>query len=112
MSTSPYSVDLRRKVIKYLEEGHSQDSAAKVFSIHKNTVSRWWLRYKKLGILEPKARPGAKRKVDVGALELYVRNNADVRLKDIALKFSISTCRAHFWLKQLNFSYKKNFSLH
>ena len=109
MSTSPYSVDLRRKVIKYLESGNTQHSASKVFSIHKNTVSRWWLRYQNLGILEPKARPGAKRRVDVDALELYVRNNPDVRLKDISLKFGISTCSAHFWLKKLNFSYKKNF---
>ncbi len=40
MSTSPYSRDLREKVINYIEKGNSQRSAAKIFDIHENTISR------------------------------------------------------------------------
>ena len=31
MSTSPYSQDLREKVINYIEKGNSQESAARIF---------------------------------------------------------------------------------
>ena len=44
MTTSPYSIDLRKKVISYLESGKSQKSASEIFAINASTVSRWWLR--------------------------------------------------------------------
>ena len=49
MSTSPYSLDLREKVIKYLELGNSQQSASKIFMLNPSTINRWWLRYKREG---------------------------------------------------------------
>ncbi|MBA8667137.1 IS630 family transposase, partial [Holosporaceae bacterium 'Namur'] len=37
---SPYSLDLREKVIRYLEAGNSQRDAAKVFNLSKTTVNK------------------------------------------------------------------------
>ena len=50
MSTSPYSEDLRKKVINYLKKGHTQKEASEIFDVHRNTVSRWNTRYRKEGI--------------------------------------------------------------
>ena len=49
MSTSPYSEDLRKKVIEYIKKGKSQKETSEVFGIHKNTVNRWSVRYLKEG---------------------------------------------------------------
>ena len=44
-----YSIDLRKKVISFIEEGNSQLLATKLFKLNKATVNRWWLRYKTEG---------------------------------------------------------------
>jgi transposase len=108
MSTSPYSLDLRKKVIKYIEQGNSQVSAAKLFDLNLSTVSRWYLRYKKEGHYQPRKRLGAKSKIDPKALESYVNSNPDSKLKDLAKKFGISLWGINYWLKKLGFSFKKN----
>ncbi len=41
MTSSPYSKDLRNKVMNYLKKGKSQKEASEVFGIHVNTISRW-----------------------------------------------------------------------
>ena len=64
MSTSPYSLDLRKKVIEYINKGNSQKKASSIFNIHKNTISRWCVRKRKEGILSPKIRLGFKSQVD------------------------------------------------
>ena len=111
MSTSPYSLDLRRKVIKYIEQGNSQVSAAKLFDLNLSTVSRWHLRYKKEGHYNPRKRLGAKAKIDPKALELHVNSNPDSTLQDLAKKFGISLWGVNYWLKKLGFSFKKNLLL-
>jgi len=65
MTTNPYSLDLRRKVIKYLELSNTQRSASETFSLNPSTVSGGWLRYKREGNCNPGVRLGARRKVDI-----------------------------------------------
>ena len=107
MSTSPYSLDLREKVIKYIKQGNSQVSAAKLFDLNLSTVNRWYLRYKQEGHYNPRKRLGAKAKIDPKALESYVNSNPDSKLKDLAKKFGISLWGINYWLKKLGFSFKK-----
>ena len=38
MSTSPYSLDLREKVISFLENGHSKKETSVVFKLNQKTV--------------------------------------------------------------------------
>ena len=47
-----YSVDFRKKVIAYIEAGHTQLQACDKFNICWGTVNKWWQRYKKTGKLE------------------------------------------------------------
>ncbi|WP_425362819.1 IS630 transposase-related protein [Candidatus Tisiphia endosymbiont of Hybos culiciformis] len=107
MSTSPYSEDLRKKVINYVARGNSQRSAAKIFDIHKNTISRWNVRKRKEGTILAKARLGFKSKVDKQKLADFVENNSNMRLQDIGKEFGIARSQTGRILKELGFSYKK-----
>ena len=73
MSTSPYSKDLRVRVIKKLKEGNSYKECAKLFELSISTIGRWYRRYKQEGHCQAKARPGAERKINVDFLESYVK---------------------------------------
>jgi transposase len=102
-----YSIDLRKKVIKFIEEGNSQQSATKIYSLNKATVNRWWQRYKKEGHVNPRVNLGRKPKIDRAELKKYVDAHPDSRLYDISLKFMVSVNAIHRWLKKLGYSYKK-----
>lgn len=107
MTTSPYSKDLRSRVINYLNKGKSQKEVSEIFGLHRNTVNRWHTRYKKEGNYEAKKRLGLKSRLDYKQVELFVKNNEDAKLSDIGTTFSISKGYAAVVLKKLGFSYKK-----
>ena len=107
MSTSPYSNDLRKKVINYLSKGKTQKEVSEVFEVHRNTVSRWNKRYCEEGSYAARKRLGYKGKLVYNNIELFVKNNADTKLSSIAVQFGISKGYAGLILKKLGFSYKK-----
>lgn len=107
MSTSPYALDLREKVINYLKKGHSQRSCAEVFSLHLSTVQRWWARYTSEGHFNPRKRLGSKGKVDPQTLVDYVKAHPEQTLKQIGSHFGVADVSIFQRLKKLGFSYKK-----
>jgi transposase len=107
MSTSPYSKDLREKVINFLKLGKSQTEASIVFGINRMTVNKWHLRYKNEGHYLPKVRLGAKSNIEPESFIEYVKNHPDSRSEDIAREFGISASGARYWLRRVGFSYKK-----
>jgi transposase len=107
MSTSPYSIDLREKVINFVESGKSQTEASIVFGINRMTVNKWHLRYKNEGNYLPKVRLGAKPNIDQESFIEYVKNHPDARSEDIAREFAMSASGARYWLRRVGFSYKK-----
>ena len=107
MSTSPYSLDLREKVIKFVTSGNSQRAAARVFNISKTTVNTWFVRYKKEGNCHPKKRLGAQSKMDMSQFIKYVEDNPNSTTSEIGRRFGITRGGAHYWLRKLAFSYKK-----
>jgi len=107
MSTNPYSIDLRTKVIKFIEEGNSQRLASKVFSLSKTTINAWHVRYKSEGHYRARKRIGAKASIDVKEFERYVREHPNKKASDIGKRFNLSTTGTRYWLKKLRFSYKK-----
>ena len=107
MSTSPYALDLRKKVIVYLENGHTQRECAEVFTLHIATVNRWWKRYQTEGHVEPKKRPGSKGKVDPQALVDYVKEFPEKTLNQIGSHFGVTDVAILRRLQKLGFSYKR-----
>ena len=107
MSTSPYSLDLRERVIKYLEDGNSQRAAATIFKLSKTTVSTWYVRYKSQQSYAPKQRLGSKPSIEIDNFTKYVEDNPNSTAFDLGKQFGISAAGARYWLNKLNFSYKK-----
>lgn len=107
MSTRPYSIDLRMRVISYIEEGNSQRAAAKFFKISKSAVHQWYNRYKNKGHCDPKPNIGSKGKLNQQDIEDYVTKNPNVRLKDLSEIFKASISSIWTRLKKAGFSYKK-----
>lgn len=46
---SPYSHDLRQKAIEAIETGRSYLDVSESFNINRNTLSKWYRRYKETG---------------------------------------------------------------
>jgi transposase len=107
MSTSPYSVDLREKVINFIEDGNSQVLASKIFKISKAAINRWCVKYRSTGIITPKKRLGAKPSIDVFSFVKYVQENANLTSEEIGKHFGMSASGSRYWLKKLGYSYKK-----
>lgn len=107
MTKKQYSLDLRERVIAYIELGNDQKTASKIFKVGKSSISRWWIRYKTEGVIKPKPRLGSKGKIDPEKLKNYVEANEDQTLAEIAKLFSVSICSVYKRLKKLGFSYKK-----
>jgi transposase len=107
MSSNPYGLDLREKVIKFLSAGNSQRLASKVFNISKTTVNTWHVRYKKDGNYLPKKKLGARSKIDISKFIEYVKNNPDATSDMIGKHFGMTNSGARYYLKKLGFSYKK-----
>ena len=89
-----YSVDLRQKVINYIESGGKITKAAKVFGIGRASIYG----RKKLEATKVKHR---HRKLNCKELEKYIKESPEVKLKLIAEKFGVSTTAIWAALKKI-----------
>jgi transposase len=104
---APYSVDLREKVLKYLEKNNSQAEASKLFNIGESTVQRWASQYKKQGYVKPRKRPYAFRRIDPEELKKFLEDNPDLFLFEIAQHFSVTLQAIFYACKRLKITRKK-----
>lgn len=107
MIKKQYSIDLRERVIAHIKYGNDQKTTSRIFKVSTSSVNRWWLRYKKEGLISPKPRLGSKGKIDIQELRKYVEDNEDKKLSEISKLFKVSICSVYRSLKKLGFSYKK-----
>jgi putative transposase len=103
----PYSLDLREKVIGFLERGHGITETAKLFRINRATIYRWLARPS----LAQTRVTTRKRKVDVHKLQQDVEQNPDMPLKERAQRFGVTPAALCYRLKQLRITRKKTASL-
>ena len=99
-----YSLDLRKKVINYIENGGSITAAAQHYDINRSTIYRW-LKRDDLAPTKVEHRP---RKLDIKALEQDVKDNPNSRLIDRAKKFNVKSINTiSVALKKMNITRKK-----
>ena len=103
MTTSPYSIDLRKKIIDCIESGTSQKTLAILFKINPSTISRWWIRYKTEGHYNPRVRIGKKPKINAAELKNYVKSNPNFKTSDMGKYFGMSSVGALYWLHKLGY---------
>lgn len=102
-----YSLDLRKKVIDYVNKGHSREAASKIFGVGIRTVYRWIVRLKAGKLEETKAYKPWK-KVDPKALIKAVETNPGFKQSDFAKMFKATTVAICLAFKTLGITRKKS----
>ena len=103
-----YSVDFRKRVVAFVQEGGSKAEAARLFKINRTCVYDWLSRDN----LEPKKHSRRKRKLDWEALERHVEAQPDLLLRERAAHFAVHPNAIWYALTQIRLSHKKNAALH
>jgi len=105
--SAAYSVDLREKVLKYLEQNNDKIAASKLFNIGRATVYRWVSQYKKEGHVKSRKRPYAFRNIDPEKLRKFIDVNPDLILFEIAQHFSVTPQAIFYACKRSKITRKK-----
>ena len=114
----PYSLDLRKRIVSYVEEGHSARAAAGVFGVSASTAVRLAAAQRRDGNLAPKAQgraPGTAGKLaaHMDFLIGQVKSVPDITLQELAdaLKeargVEVQLSSIHRALVRAGYSYKK-----
>ncbi len=103
-----YSIDLRERVLSYIEDGHTQKEASEVFKIPRQTIYNWLCLKTGTGYLGMR-RSGKRRssKFDEEKLKETITLHPDYYLSEIAVVFKATpggVCRA---LKRWGITRKK-----
>ena len=104
-----YSLDLRKRVITYIEEGKSKASASRKFNISPDTIHRWWINRE--DISPKRKRVSKSHKLDRNHLVRLIEANPDMMLKELSSELNMSIHAVWHTLKVLGYSRKKNGTL-
>lgn len=113
---SPYSEDLRERVIKAVEEKTMTiKKISKVFKLSVKTIYLWRKRKKETGSVKPLSGYQKGHSSKIKHLESFIKflnDNHDVTVEKIIDKFG-NMCKntVYNYLNKVNYTYKKNFSL-
>jgi transposase len=103
----PYSIDLRKRVLQYLEENNDKMKASQLFQVGIATVYRWIKRKKQRGNVEALKKKSSYKKIDDQKLIAYVEQNPDHFLSEIAKHFGLTLQAIFYALKRLKITRKK-----
>jgi len=99
-----YRLQLREKVINYINKGNSVYKASEVFDVGKSTIYRWL----KCDNLAPKLNYTKGYKINKQELQDYVKKYPDAFGYEIAEKFQVSPSAISRMFRKLQITYKKN----
>ncbi len=103
-----YSVDLRERVLQYLEKNKNREAASRLFQVGVATIYRWLARKKEKGNIEPLRRPYVYKKIDDQKLIDYIEKNPDHFLSEIGKHFNLTLQAVFYALKRLKITRKKS----
>lgn len=102
-----YSIDLRKRVVQFIENGGSILEAVRIFGVTRQTIYNWFKKKKTTGSLQDKVPERPWRKLEPQALIAFIENNPDLTLAEYAKHFGTipsTMCEA---FKRLRISRKK-----
>ena len=102
-----YSLDFRKAVLSYVDEGHSQRKAARLFKITQRSISKW-LKLRDEGKLQPIPVPRGPHKLFLEPLKAYIDEHPDSTLEEVANHFNCGVNTVFKALRKLGYTYKKN----
>jgi len=102
-----YSIDLRKRALSYVADGHEIKEASALFNVERTTLWRWQKRAEAghLGAYDNKTRRA--KKLDGEKIKLYISKNPDATLKDIGEQFNASAVAVFKRVRSLGLTYKK-----
>src|SRR3989338_2989985 len=103
-----YSIDLRERVLQYLEKNKNRKDASLLFQVGIATIYRWLARKKEKGNVEPLRRPYVYKKIDDQKLIDYIEKNPDHFLSEISKHFNLTPQAIFYALKRLKITRKKS----
>ena len=107
-----FSLDLRERVISYIQAGHNQSDTSKTFNLGIGTILNWIKLYQETGSLSPRPHGGGfQSKVDAEEFKKYVENYPDQTLHEMGEHFGISHEGVAYNLRKHGFVHKKNSSV-
>jgi len=92
-----YSLDLRKRVVSFVEQGGTRAEAHRRFDVHPDTI-RNWLQRKDLSPSVVKTR---NRKIDRQALAKHVRDYPHLLLRERAEYFGVHNHAIWYQLNQM-----------
>lgn len=103
-----YSIDLRERVIAFIEQGGRKLHAAHLFNVSRPTIDRWMHLKKETGSLKsPPLSPRSWRKLCPETLTAHVNAHPDDYLSDYAAHFNVSETGVWRALGRLKITRKK-----
>ena len=102
-----YSVDLRERVITFIEEGGSKVDAARIFDVSRNTIYSWLTKKAERGTLKDDPPKRGWKKINPEVLIAYVNQNPDLTLAEYARHFGASAPSVYLTFKRLKITRKK-----
>ena len=102
-----YSLDLRERVLAFLEKTHDTKAVSDLFKVSQRTVQRWVKQKIETGNINPRKREFAYRKIDYDRLKKHIELHPDQFLYEIAEEFSVSLQAIFYAFKRLGITRKK-----
>jgi transposase len=102
-----YSVDLRNRVIDFIDKGNTQEEASFIFNVGTSTITRWKALLSETGSLEKRPLNRVAPKFESEKLNAYIEENPDALLKDVADHFEGSITGAFYALEREKITLKK-----
>ncbi|MGH9447808.1 MAG: IS630 transposase-related protein [Terriglobia bacterium] len=101
-----YALDLRERVVKFIQGGGSKVEAAQRFDLARSSVYRY-LAAADAGALTPKKSWGHWRKLDPKKLQIHIEKHPDATLMELQNALNVSHNAIWVRLKQLRITLKK-----
>lgn len=110
---TPYSNDLRAKVLQAIDEGMTKSQASRVFKLSRNTINLWLKRREETGNCQAKVgyQKGYRSKIaDLEQFKEFARQHGRNTQAEMAQAWSedISARTIGKGLKKIGFTRKKN----
>jgi len=103
-----YSVDLRKKTIDFIMEGHTVQEAHEIFKVGTTTIKEWKKLLNEQGTLEKRQLERKHKKVCPAKLKAYMNENPDSYLRETAKEFNCTEQAIFYALKRMKITRKKN----
>lgn len=109
---SPYSIDLRVRVVESVQKGMSYEEAGEVFQLGTASIKRWVYKFRDTGNLAPKTgyQRGHSHKIidDISFIKLITENPSMTSGEIAQTLGNVSATTVRKKLKEIKFSRKKN----